>query len=137
MMHEGVKSCFLPFIRPSVSAIAHRAAPAGPIQKARLDSFALSPCLPGSSSRLFHNAHQHGFLTTAACGSLGSAPDRRARRALLHLWYICAASFGPAMLVKHDPQRKFRVRTVKPHAPLLETQSDNKMKFSTELFSTH
>ena len=41
------------------------------------------------------------------------------------------------MLVTHDPQRKFRVRTVKPRAPLLESQSDNKMKFSTELFSTH
>ena len=39
------------------------------------------------------------LLTTAACGGLGSAPDRRTRRALLHLSYSCAAPFGPAMLV--------------------------------------
>jgi len=48
------------------------------------------------------------LLTTAACGSLGSAPDRRTRRALLHLSYSCAAPFGPAILVTHDPNRPFR-----------------------------
>ena len=43
------------------------------------------------------------LLTTAACGGLGSAPDRRTRRALLHLSYSCASPFGPAMLVTQDP----------------------------------
>ena len=45
------------------------------------------------------------LLTTAACGSLGSAPDRRTRRALLHLSYSCAPPFGLAKLVTQDPTR--------------------------------
>jgi hypothetical protein len=33
------------------------------------------------------------LLTTAACSGLGSAPDCRPRRALLHLSYSCAPSY--------------------------------------------
>src|SRR5204863_3493333 len=44
-------------------------------------------------------------LTAAARGGLRSAPDRRTRRALLHLSYSCASPFGPAILVTHDPER--------------------------------
>ncbi len=47
-------------------------------------------------------------LTTAACGSLGSAPDRRTRRALLHLSYSCAAPFGPAILVTQSHKRTLK-----------------------------
>jgi hypothetical protein len=36
---------------------------------------------------------------------LGSAPDRRTRRALLHLSNSCASPHGPEMLVTHDPLR--------------------------------
>jgi hypothetical protein len=50
------------------------------------------------------------LLTTAACGSLGSAPDRRTRRAYLHLSYSYAPPFGPAILVTHGPLRPKRVR---------------------------
>jgi hypothetical protein len=32
-----------------------------------------------------------------------STPDRRTRRALLHLSYSCAPPFGPAILVTQDP----------------------------------
>src|SRR5215813_10083235 len=39
------------------------------------------------------------LLTPAACGGLGSAPDRRTRRAHLHLSYSYASPFGPAILV--------------------------------------
>jgi hypothetical protein len=39
------------------------------------------------------------LLTTAACGSLGSVPDRRTRRALPHLSYSYAPPYRPAMLV--------------------------------------
>src|SRR6516165_5974059 len=45
------------------------------------------------------------LLTTAACGSLRSAPDCRTRRALLHLPYSCALPCGRAMLVTQDPNR--------------------------------
>src|SRR6516164_3625445 len=45
------------------------------------------------------------LLTTAACGSLRSAPDCRTRRALLHLPYSCALPCGRAMLVTQDPLR--------------------------------
>ncbi len=48
------------------------------------------------------------LFTTAACGGLGSPPDGRPRRALLHLSYSCAAPFGLAILVTHDPQRPSR-----------------------------
>src|SRR5713226_3872877 len=43
------------------------------------------------------------LLTTAACGGLRSAPDRRPRRVSLHLSYSCAWPFGPATLVTQDP----------------------------------
>ncbi len=43
------------------------------------------------------------LLTTAACGGLRSAPDRRTRRTFLHLSYSCAAPFGSALLVTQDP----------------------------------
>ena len=39
------------------------------------------------------------LLTTAARGGWDQRPDRRTRRALLHLQYSCAAPCGPAMLV--------------------------------------
>ena len=45
------------------------------------------------------------LLTAAACGGLRSAPDRRTRRALLHLSYSCAPPVLTAMLVTHDPQQ--------------------------------
>src|SRR5215510_1025213 len=35
-------------------------------------------------------------------------PDRRTRRALLHLQYSCATPCGPAMLVTQDPGGYFR-----------------------------
>jgi hypothetical protein len=35
---------------------------------------------------------------------LAVAPDRRPRRALLHLSYSYAAPFGPAILVTQDPE---------------------------------
>jgi hypothetical protein len=43
------------------------------------------------------------LLTAAARGGLGSAPDCRTRRALLHLSYSYAPPCGPAMLVTHGP----------------------------------
>ena len=46
----------------------------------------------------------HGRLTLT-CGGLGSRPDRRTRRAILHLQYSCAAPCGPALLVTQDPIR--------------------------------
>jgi hypothetical protein len=49
------------------------------------------------------------LLTAAARGGLGSAPDLRTRRALLHLSNSCASPYGPAMLVTHDPLRTSRV----------------------------
>src|SRR5215813_5907277 len=45
------------------------------------------------------------LLTAAACGGLGSTPDRRTRRALLHLSYSCAPPGLMAILVTHDPNR--------------------------------
>src|SRR6266704_2066330 len=45
------------------------------------------------------------LLTAAACGGLGSAPDCRTRRALLHLSYSCASPILMVMLVTHDPKR--------------------------------
>src|SRR3984893_11153946 len=49
----------------------------------------------------------------AACSGLGSAPDCRTRRALLHLSYSCASPFGPATLVTHDPKRNSELKTLK------------------------
>src|SRR5262245_49021219 len=58
-------------------------------------------CLPGSKSRRFRTAHDPPWLwTTAARDGLGSAPDHRTRRALLHLQYNYATPCGPAMLVR-------------------------------------
>ena len=45
------------------------------------------------------------LLTAAACGGLRSAPDRRTRRALLHLSYSCAPPILASALVTHDPIR--------------------------------
>ena len=63
------------------------------------------PCRLDFLPRLDCNAHHHDFLAAAACSGLGSAPDCRTRRALLHLSYSCASPFGPATLVTHDPDR--------------------------------
>src|SRR5882762_4287942 len=63
------------------------------------------PCLPGSSSRRFRNAHYRGFWPKQLAVAWDQRPDRRTRRALLHLQYSCAAPFGPAILVTQDPNR--------------------------------
>ena len=65
----------------------------------------LSTLPPGLLSRLDWQRSPPRLLTPAACSGLGSAPDCRTRRALLHLSYSCASPFGPATLVTHDPQR--------------------------------
>src|SRR5215475_4305636 len=57
------------------------------------------PCLPGSLSRLFRNAHHHGFWSQQLPVAWDQRPDRRTRRACLHLQYSYAAPFGPALLV--------------------------------------
>src|SRR5215471_11657983 len=49
------------------------------------------------------------LLTAAACGGLRSAPDRRTRRALLHLSYSCAPPILASALVTHDPKRSLAV----------------------------
>src|SRR6516165_3558217 len=49
------------------------------------------------------------LLPAAACGGLRSAPDRRTRRALLHLSYSCAPQTTRAALVTHDPIRTFQL----------------------------
>jgi hypothetical protein len=48
--------------------------------------------------------HWVALSPAAACSGLGSTPDRRARRAFLHLSNSCASPCGPAMLVTHDPK---------------------------------
>src|SRR2546421_8325469 len=53
------------------------------------------------------------LLTAAACGGLRSAPDRRTRRALLHLSYSCAPPTLMAALVTHDPERSWLARGVR------------------------
>src|SRR6266699_766243 len=65
------------------------------------------PCLPGSSSRRFRNAHHHGFSPQQLAVAWDQRPDRRTRRALLHLTYSCAPPCGPAILVTQDPKRAF------------------------------
>src|SRR5271154_4478696 len=65
------------------------------------------PCRLDFLPRLDCYAHHHELLAAAACSGLGSAPDCRTRRALLHLSYSCASPFGPATLVTHDPERKW------------------------------
>jgi hypothetical protein len=57
------------------------------------------PYLPGSSSRLFRNAHHHGFWPQQLAVVWNRRPDRRIRRVLLHLQYRYAAPSGPALLV--------------------------------------
>jgi len=47
------------------------------------------------------------LLTAAAWGGLRSAPDRRTRRALLHLSYSCAPPILMTALVTHDPTGHF------------------------------
>src|SRR6202047_5424370 len=49
------------------------------------------------------------LLTTAACSGLRPEPDCRPRRTFLHLSYSYASPFGPAILVTHDPSRKWSV----------------------------
>src|SRR5215510_1488767 len=65
------------------------------------------PCLPGSSSRLFRDAHHHGFWPKRLAVAWDQRPDRRTRRALLHLQYSCAAPCGPTMLVTQGTDRPF------------------------------
>ena len=62
-------------------------------------------CLPRSMSRRFRDAHDHGFCPQPLAVAWDRRPDRRTRRALLHLQHSCAAPFGPAMLVTQDPTR--------------------------------
>src|SRR5262249_31420138 len=50
------------------------------------------------------------LLSAAACGGLRSAPDRRTRRALLHLSYSCAPPILASALVTHDPKRSLAVQ---------------------------
>ena len=64
------------------------------------------PCLPGSSSRRFRDAHDHGFWPQPLAVAWDRRPDRRTRRALLHLQYSCASPCGPVMLVTQDPIQK-------------------------------
>jgi len=66
------------------------------------------PCLPGSLSRRFRDAHHHGFWPQQLAVAWDQRPDRRTRRAFLHLSYSYAPPCGPAMLVTHDPNRKSR-----------------------------
>ena len=47
-------------------------------------------------------------------------PDRRTRRALLHLQYSCAAPCGPAMLVTQDPERSTCINATRCN-PMIET----------------
>jgi hypothetical protein len=61
------------------------------------------PCLPGSSPRLFRDAHHRGFWPKQLAVAWDRRPDHRTRRALLHLQYRCAPPCGPAMLVTQDP----------------------------------
>ncbi len=58
------------------------------------------PYLLGSSSQRFRSAHYRGFCPQQPAVAWDPRPDRRTRRALLHLKYSCAAPFGPAMLVR-------------------------------------
>jgi hypothetical protein len=69
---------------------------------ARLSRPRLPESCPGISATLATTAFNRSSLRW-----LGSAPDRRTRRALLHLSYSCARPFGQAMLVTQDPQRTF------------------------------
>ena len=69
------------------------------------------------------------LLTAAACGGLRSAPDRRTRRALLHLSYSCAPPILTTALVTHDPKppwtgcavRRWFAVTMEPGARHCET----------------
>ena len=64
-------------------------------------------CLPGSSSRRFRDAHHHGFWPQQLAVTWDQRPDRRTRRALLHLRYSCAPPCGPAMLVTQGTSLPF------------------------------
>src|SRR5262245_54950830 len=70
------------------------------------------PYLSGSSSRPFRDARDHGFWPQPLAVAWDRRPDRRTRRALLHLRCSCAAACGPAMLVTQDPKRSFRTTPV-------------------------
>jgi len=58
----------------------------------------LRPWLPGSSSRLFRDAHHRGFWAKQLEVAWDQRPDHRTRRARLHLQYSCAAPCGLTML---------------------------------------
>src|SRR5262245_56925223 len=70
------------------------------------------PCLPGSSSRRFRDAHHRGFWPKQLAVAWDQRPDHRTRRALLHLQYSCAAPCGPAMLVTQGTLRPSRLRCI-------------------------
>ena len=73
-------------------------------------------CLPGSSSRRFRNAHYRGFWPKQLAVAWDQRPDRRTRRAFLHLPYSCAPPFGPAILVTQDPKRSLQWRSTRGSA---------------------
>src|SRR5215467_13714718 len=50
------------------------------------------PCLPGSSSRLFCNVHHPRFWRQQLAVAWDQRPDRRTRRAFLHLSYSYATA---------------------------------------------
>jgi hypothetical protein len=68
----------------------------GSLALASLDRACRNHC-PDVSATLTTTAFDRSNLR------LGSAPDRRTRRALLHLSNSCASPCGPATLVTHDP----------------------------------
>jgi hypothetical protein len=70
------------------------------------------PCLPGSSSRRFRDAHHHGFWPQQLAVAWDQRPDRRTRRAHLHLSYSCASPCGPAMHVTQGTNRPCRLPLV-------------------------
>src|SRR5262249_4899422 len=52
------------------------------------------PCPPGRSAQTRLQRSPPRLLTAAACSGLGSTPDRRTRRAYLHLSYSCASPYS-------------------------------------------
>src|SRR5216684_126063 len=62
----------------------------------------LSTLPAGIMSRRFRDAHHHGFWPQQLAVAWDQRPDRRTRRAILHLSYSYAPPFGPAILVTQD-----------------------------------
>src|SRR5258708_28736767 len=56
----------------------------------------------------FRNVHHHGFEPQQLAVAWDQRPDRRTRRAFLHLSYSCSQPCGPTTLVTHDPHRTLR-----------------------------